>query len=355
MNTFNFEPEQAVALTALITGIVFGILSESSQFCLLGGLRELRMGQGRQRLAAFGMASLTALALTQAAVGLGYAEVTGSVYLSSPTSLIAVIAGGLLFGLGAALTRGCAGRLTVLASTGNLRSLLVIVVLGLAAYATMRGILAPLRLQIEAFGKPAAPSHDLLTGAGFSGAGPRMALGLAALGIALALLPVAGLRRGIAGLGIGLLVTVGWLASTQLGDDGFGKVQPWSAAVVSPLGNGLVYLLTYTGSKVDFGIAFIGGVLVGAFASARMSGRFRLQSFESPRQTLRYLGGAVLMGFGGVLALGCSTGQGLSGISTLAPASFAAFAAIAGGMWLGLAVERRSAQNTAGMGTASAS
>jgi uncharacterized membrane protein YedE/YeeE len=348
------EPGQAVALAALLIGIAFGILSESSQFCLLGGLREARHGQGRQRLAAFGVAALAALAFTQIAVGLGYADVTGSVYLSGATSVIAVIVGGLLFGLGAVLTRGCAGRLAVLAPTGNLRALVAIIVLGLMAYATMRGILAPLRLRIEAFGR--WPAHsDALSAWGLASESSHVVIGVIGLIVAASLLPLAGARRGLAALGIGIVVTLGWIASTQLGDDGFEKIQPWSAAFVSPLGNGLVYLITYTGSKIDFGIAFIGGVLVGAFASAQLSRRVRLVTFESPRQTVRTLAGATLMGIGGVMALGCTTGQGLSGVSTLAPMSFAALASIAAGMWLGLAFETRRAAAMTGLAEASAS
>jgi uncharacterized membrane protein YedE/YeeE len=102
-------------------------------------------------------------------------------------------------------------------------------------------------------------------------------------------------------------------------------------------------VLTYTGAKIDAGVAFLCGVLIGAFLSSWAGGRAKLVSFESPRQTLRYLCGGVLMGFGGVLAIGCSTGQGLSGLSTLAPASFVAIAAICAGMWAGVSYDLRGA------------
>lgn len=345
------DPRLAVAAAALVIGVTFGALAESSQFCLLGGLREQRDGRGPSRLAAFVVAVFSALAITQALVATGVADVSGSVYLATATALPAVIIGGLVFGFGAALTRGCAGRLTVLAATGNLRALLVIVVVGLAAYAAMRGVFAPLRLPIEAFARPDAARPDLVSGFGL-GEGARYGVAvLAALG-ALAFVRLAGVGRAVAAVAIGGVVAAGWAASSILGDDGFEKLQPWSAAFVAPVANGLQYLMTYTGARIDFGVAFVAGVLIGAFVSSMASGRARLVSFESPRQTLRYLAGGLLMGFGGVLALGCSTGQGLSGISTLAPASFVALASIAAGMWAGLVWDRVRARAGAAGGVA---
>lgn len=347
------EPRLAVAAAAGVIGLAFGALSESSQFCLLGGLREARDGRDASRLAAYGVAVLAALAITQALVGAGAVDVSGSVYLATATALPGLIIGGLLFGFGAALTRGCAGRLTVLAATGNLRATLVVVVMGLAAYATMRGVFAPARLPLEALAKPDAARADLVTGLGL-GAGVRFAVAAVAAAAALALVRAAGVWRGSAAIFIGGLVAAGWAASSILGDDGFEKLQPWSAAFVAPVGNGLQYLMTYTGARADFGVAFVGGVLAGAFATGLLSGRSRLVSFESPRQTVRYLAGAGLMGFGGVLALGCTTGQGLAGVSTLAPPSFVALGAIVVGMWAGIAWDSRSASATAPSGAVAA-
>jgi len=343
------EPRLAVAAAAAVTGLAFGALAETSQLCLLGGMREAREGRSPSRLAAYVIAVLAGLAATQALIAAGTIDIKGSVYLSVATALPGVIIGGLLFGFGAALTRGCAGRLTVLAATGNLRALIVIAVMGFAAYAAMRGLLAPLRLPLETIARPAAPYPDLVTATGLAN-GARYGVALLALIGAAALYRYAGAFRTIASLAVGGLIAAGWAASSILGDDGLEKLQPWSAAYVAPLANSLQYVMTFTGAKIDFGIAFAAGVLGGAFLSSLIGGRFHLQSFETPRQTLRYIAGAVLMGFGGVLALGCTTGQGMSGISTLAPTSFVAIAAIAGGMWLGLLYDAR--KSTAGRGAA---
>ncbi len=333
------DPRLAVAAAAAVIGLFFGILSESSQLCLFGGLREARDGKP-SRLAAYFIAVLASLAATQALIAYADIDLSASVYLAVASAIPGIVTGGLIFGFGAALTRGCAGRLTVLAASGNLRALTVIIVLGLAAYATMRGILAPLRLPIEAIAKPATAAQDIVTAAGLN-ASARIVLAAGALALALALFRFAGAFRTFASLAVGGLVAAGWGASAILGDDGLEKLQPWTATFVAPLANGLQYLMTFTGAKIDFGIAFVGGVMIGALVSSIAGGRFRLHSFESPRQTLRYLLGAVMMGFGGVLALGCTTGQGFAGVSVLAPASFAAIASIAAGMWAGLLYDAR--------------
>lgn len=342
LTSFLSEPRLLVAAATLVLGLLFGALAESSQFCFLGGFRDQAEGQGRARLAAFAAGSLAALALTQMLVAFGVVDLKTSIYLSAIAALPAVAFGGFLFGVGAAMTRGCAGRLTILTATGNLRALIVIVVVAIAGYAAMRGLFAPLRTTIESFARPAAAQADLAASAGL-GAGGRMALAaLAALG-ALALVRIAGVWRGVAAIMIGAIIAASWAASSILGDDGFDKLAAWSPSFINPLATGLIYVLTYTGAKIDAGVTFLCGVLAGAFLSSLAGGRAKLISFESPRQTLRYLAGGVLMGVGGVMAIGCSTGQGLSGLSTLAPASFVAIAAIGAGMWAGVAWDTRAA------------
>ncbi|MFN3891756.1 MAG: YeeE/YedE thiosulfate transporter family protein [Beijerinckiaceae bacterium] len=337
---FLSEPRLLVAAATLMVGVAFGALAESSQFCLLGGMREAAEGKGRSRLAAFGAAALAAVATTQALVGLGHLDLGSALYLNAIAALPAVALGGFLFGVGAAMTRGCAGRLTVLSATGNLRALVVIVVVAIAGYAAMRGLFAPIRTEIESWARPSAAQADLIGGLGL-GESARIAFAIAAGFGALALARIAGLGRGAAAIAIGALIAGSWSASSILGDDGFDKLAPWSPSFINPLGSGLLYVLTYTGAKIDAGVTFLGGVLIGAFLSSIAGGRAKLVSFESPRQTVRYLGGGLLMGVGGVMAIGCSTGQGLSGLSTLAPASVVAIAAIAAGMWAGIAFETR--------------
>ena len=134
--------------------------------------------------------------------------------------------------------------------------------------------------------------------------------------------------RSRAGLVIGLLVAAGWFASGYLGADDFNPTPVVSLTFVAPIADSLQYVMLSTGSTLNFGIATVGGVLAGSLVTALATGRFHLEGYQSPRHMLRSAGGAALMGAGGVMAFGCSIGQGLTGFSTLALASFIAVAGI---------------------------
>ncbi|MCX7365502.1 MAG: YeeE/YedE family protein [Alphaproteobacteria bacterium] len=221
--------------------------------------------------------------------------------------------GGAMFGMGMVLTGGCGTRMLVLAAGGNLRSVVSFLVFALVAYATIRGILAPARNALAvattvSLGKQALP---LAVGAVFV---------LAAL--AFVVWRRVPMKHLIGGVLIGLLVPLGYLATGVLGADEFEPTVVESINVTRAGGDALVYLLTWTGAKANFGIAFVGGILVGAALVAAVSRDFRLVGFERPVDMLRYAGGAALMGVGGVLALGCSIGNGLTGVASLAPVSF---------------------------------
>jgi uncharacterized membrane protein YedE/YeeE len=169
-------------------------------------------------------------------------------------------------------------------------------------------------------------------------------LGAAGLaGLAALTLVVLGRARWrlVAGAAIGLLVAAGWTATGIVGADDFDPVPLASLAFAQPLAQSIVYAMTATGMKLEFGIALVAGVLLGAGLASRLAGTASLQGFHEPGQMLRYLFGAGLMGFGAVLAAGCTTGQGLTGMSTLAPLSFVALGAMLIGIRLGIAIDQR--------------
>ena len=140
----------------------------------------------------------------------------------------------------------------------------------------------------------------------------------------------------IAGVVIGLCAIGGWLVTGVLAADEFNPVQLASISFVAPAGQGLQYLMTFTGSTINFGIAVIGGVITGSFLMAVATGSFRVESFVDRHDLTRHLGGAMLMGAGGVLALGCTIGQGITGMSTLSLGSMIAWLSILGGGYLGI-------------------
>jgi hypothetical protein len=139
-----------------------------------------------------------------------------------------------------------------------------------------------------------------------------------------------------AGVAVGLLVAAGWYATGYLGADDFNPTPVTSLTFIAPIADALQYVMLSTGSTLNFGIATVGGVFAGSLLTALVTGRFYWEGYLSPRHMLRSAGGAALMGSGGVMAFGCSIGQGLTGLSTLALASFVAVAGILAGSALGL-------------------
>ena len=238
-----------------------------------------------------------------------------------PASLFwgGALLGGLLFGVGMVLTGGCGTRMLVLAAGGNLRSVVVFFVFGFVAYATIRGILAPTRaafMDVSSV-KLAHQTLPLFVG------GVVLVLALAFI-----LWRRVEMKHLLGGALIGLLVPAGYLVTGVLGNDDFDPTTVESINVTRGGGDSLVYLLTWTGSKINFGIAFVAGMLVGAALVAVLRREFKLEGFERPADMLRYAAGAALMGVGGVLALGCTVGNGLTGIASLAPTSFIALPAM---------------------------
>jgi uncharacterized protein len=321
------DAHQQVLALALAIGMVFGFVGQRTRFCLTGALRDRLVDGDGRRLSAFLLAAAVAMTGTQALVLAGVLELGGTIYLQSPVSWLLLPFGGFLFGYGMALANGCGARALVLLGTGNLRSLVVLLCLGVSAYATLRGVLAPARLwlaEVASSGGAAVPRLPVW-------------LGLAGA-LALAVYAFASRdfraspRDWLGGLLIGVLVPAGWAVTGYLGADPFEPVRVVSLTFVAPVGETLQYLMLATGLRPDFGVMVVAGVPVGALLGALAGGRFRWQGFEATVQMRRYVGGAVLMGVGGALALGCSIGQGLTGVSTLAAGSMlAALAILAGG------------------------
>lgn len=339
---------ELMALAGFVIGAGLGATARWAEFCTLGAVADLFLAGDGTRLRSWALAIAVALAGTQALDGLGLIDLSGSIYLSASFGWLGAILGGLCFGLGMALVGTCGYGSLVRLGGGDLRSLVVVLVLGIFAYMTLSGLLGVLRvtvieptnIDLSAAGSQALP--DLLA---LVGGPPAAALRWLLAGLAVAALLLFAFRdpafreapRAIlGGLLIGLLVTAGWLATGLLGADPFEPARLESLTFVSPIGDSLVYAMTSTGSRLDFGIGTVLGAICGAWAVSRAKGEFRFESFDSARQMLRQLGGAALMGFGGVTALGCTVGQGITGLSTLALSAPLALASIFLGAYAGL-------------------
>lgn len=316
----------SVAFGGLL-GLVFGAAAQISRFCLRRGL----VGQGAERSQALGVwltALLVAVVGTQILTSTGFVSFEGHRLHVPEVPVLAVLLGGVLFGVGMVLTRGCVSRLTVLTATGNLRALMVLLVFALVAHATLKGVLASLRV---AAGSVTVDLGSAASLGGWTG-GAAVWSALLAVG-ALAFIWRSGARPlhiGFAAL-IGALVPLGWFGTGAFLLDEFDPIPLASMSFTAPWADTLFWSMASTSIPAGFGTGLLGGVLVGGFLSAVSRGELSLVSFESSQQTLRYGAGASLMGFGGVLAGGCTVGAGLSGVGSLSVAAVLALGAIMSG------------------------
>ncbi len=343
--TFGFETltaPQAALWFALALGLVFGALAQVTRFCL----RRALVGSDRRAAGAVWLTALVvAVAGTQAAAAMGWISFADHRFMASELPILAIAAGGVLFGVGMVLTRGCVSRLTVLSGSGNLRALMVLVVFAIAAHATLKGVLAPVRTTLGSITVPLGEATALP-------GSPWLWAGLLAL-VTLTIAYRAGAARGMLALAavIGALVPLAWVGTGFVLYDDFDPIAMESLSFTAPSADAMFWLLASTSIPAGFGTGLIGGVLGGAFLAAMARGEFQWQSFESPRQTGRYISGAILMGVGGVLAGGCTVGAGLSGVPTLSVAAILALSAIAAGALAARAVLSGSARGFGGSTT----
>lgn len=320
------EPRQFHLFLGLALGLAFGVAAQISRFCL----RRAVAGDPGERNSAAGVwvaALATAVLGVQALSLSGFVDLAGHRWSSADLPIVALVIGGLAFGAGMALTRGCISRLTVLGASGNLRALTVILVFAVVAHATIKGVLAPLRVALGSVTLP-APVASLAELPG----GPGVWAAIVALPLLiLAARSGARYRDMILGAVIGLVAVAGWAATSVLLFDEFDPLPVQSVAFTLPWSETLFWSIAGTAVPAGFGTGFVGGVLAGAFVSAAARRELQAASFETPAQTVRYVSGAALMGTGGVLAGGCTVGAGLAGVSTLSVAAIVALVSIIAG------------------------
>jgi uncharacterized protein len=343
---------------AFALALVFGWIANKANFCTMGALSDIvNMGHwGRMRmwLLAIAVAMLGTAALAHA----GLVDLSRAVTQRPSIAWLSLLVGGLCFGVGMTMAGGCANRNLVRLGNGSVRSLVVLTFMAIASYMTLKGLFGQWR---ASFLDPVAID---LAGAGWSDQSLATALARATgLPAGTALLATAGgigalllafafkdsrfrthPQQVLGGAVIGLLIVGGWYVSGHLGfgespqtmEDVFFATNSRameSMSFVGPLAYGLELLMLWTDQSLhlSFGIASVGGVVAGSAIYALSAGRFRWEGFASLADLRDQLIGAVLMGFGGVTALGCTVGQGLSGLSTLAIGSFIAVAGIVAG------------------------
>ncbi|MCK9260118.1 MAG: YeeE/YedE family protein [Azoarcus sp.] len=342
-----------IASLAFAIGIVFGFVGNKTNFCTLGAVSDIvNMGDwSRMRM---WMLSIAVAVLGTAALGLtGLVDVSKSIYTGSRLIWLSHIFGGVCFGIGMTLASGCGSKTLIRIGAGNLKSLVVFFFVAIGAYMTLRGLFGVWRVTfIDVVAIDLAHAQDLPSFLSSAGLAPDVAVLLAAGVIGGGLLLAALARREawrsdvlLGGIVIGGLVLAGWYVSGHVGyiaehpetlEEAFigtnsGRAE--SLSFVAPLAYTLELLMLWSDSSrvVTFGIACALGVIAGSLLYALSTGSFRLEGFRTPDDLIRHLVGGVLMGFGGVTAMGCTIGQGITGLSTLAIGSFLATAAIIAG------------------------
>lgn len=349
-----WEPVYRVAMLIFMIGIIFGAVVNKTNFCTMGAVSDwVNMGN-KDRLRAWLLAIGIAILVTQAMQFKGIIDVTEAIYLTPNFGWLGYLLGGFVFGVGMTLASGCGQRTMVRVGGGNLKSLVVMILLGLTAYMTMRGLLALVRVNaIEITNIDLAAKNIANQGMGTLISSVLGVENSALVSRVIAVLLGGGLvvyaflgkefRRSfnniLAGVAIGLIIPAGWYVTGVVGFDDFDPVRLESFTFIAPTGQGLMYLMTFTGSTINFGVAAVSGVILGSFLYVILTGKFRLETFTDRNDMVRHMLGGVFMGFGGVLALGCTIGQGITGMSTLALGSLLSLISIVFGSVLTMKID----------------
>ena len=350
-------------LAALVTGLafllatVFGAVATRVNFCTMGAISDVVNFGDSRRLRMWLLAIAVAIAGTGVLQAAGQVDLAKSLYTGSRIAWLSLVVGGFLFGFGMTLGSGCGSKTLIRVGGGNLKSLIVLVFFAISAYMTLKGLFAlwrtvaldALRVDVSAFGARTSDLPSILAALGVGGA-VRLWFPLAfALALAAWVLASREFRAAhemvVGGIIIGAIIVGGWYVTGHLGfvaedpatlEEKFvatnsGRAESFS--YTAPLAYLLELLILWTDQSrvVTFGIAGVLGMLIGAAGMAIATRTFRWEGFTTTEDLANHVVGGILMGFGGVTALGCTIGQGLSGVSTLAVGSFLALGAIVAG------------------------
>lgn len=327
-----------LAATGALLGLVFGVCAQRSRFCARAAVIECCQGQAGERLGVWLLAFAAAVAGTQALAFLGALKPEASRFIAGQSSLSGAVIGGLLFGAGMILTRGCASRLLILSANGNLRALLSGLVFAVTVQATIAGWLAPLRQTLASWWPiDGGPGRSLLTSTGLGATGGLIlaSLGLLAAGIFYFRHTSRRPWLAVGALSTGLTIAAGWGLTQAIAGVSFEPVQIQSLSFAGPSAEWLMRVLS---SASVPGYGFDAGLLPATFAGSLLAGllwgEFRFEGFKTENKLGHYITGAVLMGFGAVLAGGCTVGAGITGGALFALTAWLTLISI----WVGAAL-----------------
>ena len=337
---WEIPPPVLAGSAGLIIGLVLGYAARMGDFCTLNAIESAAYGGDQRRARLWGVVLGVAMITLFAAEALGFALITQSPYHMIAFNPLAAIIGGLVFGYGMALAGNCGFGALVRLGGGDLRSFLIVMIMAVAGFITLAGPLSPLRVSLF-------PQVDADTPQGFAHAFSAMTglpplllalplgLGLIVLGLAHPHLRQA--PRTVAwGVVVGLAIAGAFIATSILRMGTLDAVPVEGFTFTAPLGRTILYLMTSSAGGLNFAVGSVVGVVLGAAIAAFWRRRFRWEACEDPRELGRQVTGACLMGVGGVVAVGCSVGQGASAMATLAYSAPVVFVSIVAGAMFGL-------------------
>ncbi|NNE89046.1 MAG: YeeE/YedE family protein [Silicimonas sp.] len=339
-----FDDGTVLMATGAVVGLVFGMAAQHSRFCLRAATVEVSQGIFGPRLAIWLIAFSAAVLAVQGAIAFGHLDVSGARQLAATGSLSGAVIGGLMFGVGMILARGCASRLLVLSATGNLRALTTGLVLTLVAQASLRGALAPAREVLSGLWLiEGGDARNLLT---FLGLGEKQVIGIAAAALTASVILA---RRTkvkathiFAATAVGGAIMLGWVFTYAIAQTSFDVVAVSSVTFTGPSTDTLMGLVNETDLPLGFGVGLVPGVFVGSALMAIATKEAKIQRFGPDTPMEWYLVGAALMGFGSMLAGGCAVGAGMSGGSIFSITAWLAVFC----MWIGAMVASRVQSNS---------
>jgi uncharacterized membrane protein YedE/YeeE len=358
-----FNIHHQVLLTVFVIGVVFGAVANKTHFCTMGAVSDwVNIGDtGRMRAWLLAMAvAIAGVLLLQSVANVHLGTNTFPPYRTPTFVWLRYILGGLMFGIGMTLASGCGSKTLIRVGGGNLKSIVVLVVAAISAYlmiwtklyaVAFHSWLAPTALDLGQYGMKTQAVGDLyaaVIGKPTEAVRYNVNAGWIVAG-ALALFAFAkkdfreSFDNVLGGIVVGLTVVAGWIVTSgsigtswkdaaQLADVPPIRVETQSLTFVSPMADALHYLLSPTNfSLINFGIMAFAGVIVGSFLYAIFTRNFHFEWFADRSDFVNHVVGGALLGIGGVLAMGCTIGQAITGVSTLAIGSFLAFVSIVAG------------------------
>lgn len=325
-------------------GIVLGLAARLGKFCTLAAIEDALFAENTTRWRMWVLAIAVAILAMSAAEGMGFVEASHALVIVSGFNPVAVVTGGLMFGVGMALVGTCGFGVLVQLGGGDLKAFVAFIVLGLFAFMAASGptavlglwLFEPFRMTTGVFGDPRI--HSMVGSAtGVSPFAIAVAIAFALIAWVLSQGSFRARPKAVGwGLLVGLVIAWGWIGTGYLAHDPFDPQPMLSYSFVQPAGDSLMYLMTSTSSQLSFGIGGTVGVLAGAFAGAIHKREWRWRTHDDAIEARRQIVGAALMGTGGMYALGCTFGQGLSAAALLAVSAPLALASIWLGAYLGL-------------------